>query len=529
MGEAILDFLQGGGTTGEEIRNFDWENSSLGSPETWPAELKFSLKLVLNSAVPMQIMWGKNFIHFYNDYYLPILKNMGKNSMIGVSGRDSFADVCDHSYSKLESTMQGKPLYEKDFEFTFVKEGEIVKCYFDFSYNPIILENKTVGGIFITVNETTDRVNAIRNTISSNERFQFALNAADLGSFEYDLIRKNLILSDRTRQIFGFKPDEAINAQSIYNCMESKYVENAKNSFTSLTINSKDKFILNFEIKKADTQEKINIKCYGMLIQDTNGINIKFYGTVQDITADENNRKSLQESEQNLKDLFKNAPVAFCILKGKDFIVEMANDKMLKLIKRNPAELINKSADSSFSPSVIKQLIPALESVYNSGESFVGNEYPMKIWKNNVQEIGYVNFIAQKQEGTDRVIVVATDVTDQVLYRKNIEKNEQQFHEMANSLSEKVWSVDNNDDNVFISERWKEYSGSESSKDLFFELVHPSDVDKLIENWAYAKTNKIAFRSEVRLKSKEGEYRWHFGNANPIINELGEVEKWVGT
>ena len=67
MSKVRFDFLEGGGKAGEEIRNFDWEKTSLGNPDEWPVSLKISICLMLDSAVPIQILWGKDFISFYND------------------------------------------------------------------------------------------------------------------------------------------------------------------------------------------------------------------------------------------------------------------------------------------------------------------------------------------------------------------------------------------------------------------------------------------------------------------------------
>ena len=530
MSRASFDFLLDGGKAGEEIRNFNWNNTSLGSPEGWPEPLKVTLRLVLNSAVPMQILWGKDFIHFYNDLYFPILESMGKKSLIGLSGQQAFAEVWDNVGFMLEDTLEGKPVFQKDFCLNFQKEGEIVKCYFDFSYTPIKLYDGSVGGVFVNVNETTEKVLAIKEIVDSNEKFQFALNAAELGSFEYDLVNKYFFLSERARQIFGFEKDTIIKPKDVFNCLQIEEEEIIRNTFKALKdFAGKNKFDLKLAIGKCQSNAEVIVKAFGMLLYDLAGKPIKFSGTLQDITTEENNRKALIDREQNLQDLFKKAPVAFCLLKGSDFIVEMANDKMLELIKRDSSELINKPADSTFSPSVIKQLIPALQSVYLTGNSFIGNEYPLKVTRNETVELAYVNFIAQYQKGFERIIVVATDVTDQVLYRKNIEENERLFHEMANSLIQKVWSIDKDENIIFLSDRWEEYSGTKHSKDYFINMVHPLDIPQSYTDWELAKSSKSPFSSVIRLKNKFGEYRWHEGYANPTFNIDGEVEKWIGT
>src|SRR5205085_5930194 len=36
------------------------------------------------------------------------------------------------------------------------------------------------------------------------------------------------------------------------------------------------------------------------------------------------------------------------------------------------------------------------------------------------------------------------------------------------------------------------------------------------------------YKIEVRLKGKEGEYRWHYGQSEPIKNKDGKIVNWIG-
>ena len=530
MENNFFDFLEGGGKVGEEIRNFNWENTTLGSPVNWPDSLKITLRLILDSTVPFQILWGKDLIHFYNDSYIPILESIGKSSLIGLTAKNSFPDIWDKIEHLLADTLKGNSVFKKDYEFIFNKNGKQVKCYFDFSYNPIKLSDGKVGGVFVSVNETTEKVLAVEDNKDSNERLLFALNAAHLGSFEYDLENNILFLTERARDIFGFEKNQLVNPDDIFECMLPSEIQKIKSTFKTLYSPSEEnKFDLKIVINKAFKNEELIIRTVGILLLNAAGKPVKFSGTIQDVTKEELNSRRIKDSEKNFQDLFKNAPVAFCTLKGPDFIVEMINDKMLDLIKRDPKVLINKPAISVFSESVINQLIPPLQSVYSTGKQFIGNEFPLRGLKRESKEIVFVNFIAQYQKAIDRIIVVATDVTDQVLYRKNIEKNEHEFHELANSLIQKVWSVDYNENGIFISDRWREYAGDNFTTEHFLNLVHPFDLDVLNKDWKKAKESKLFFSSVVRLRNKSGEYRWHDGYANPILNTNGEIEKWIGT
>jgi hypothetical protein len=62
-----LSFLAGGGEAARMIRARDWSGHPLGSPETWPAEFRAALSLVLNSPESMILAWGPDLHFFFND------------------------------------------------------------------------------------------------------------------------------------------------------------------------------------------------------------------------------------------------------------------------------------------------------------------------------------------------------------------------------------------------------------------------------------------------------------------------------
>jgi len=65
-------FLQDDGEMGRLMRALDWSATLLGPPAGWPQSLKTAVSLLLRARQPMFIGWGRQFISFYNDGYIPI-------------------------------------------------------------------------------------------------------------------------------------------------------------------------------------------------------------------------------------------------------------------------------------------------------------------------------------------------------------------------------------------------------------------------------------------------------------------------
>src|ERR1700748_2031126 len=91
--QAIPYFLQGGGEMGELIRSIDWSAHALGSPESWPSALKYSVSMMFTSALPVLICWGDEYIQLYNDNFRPVNGQTKHPQAIGESARVTYAEI----------------------------------------------------------------------------------------------------------------------------------------------------------------------------------------------------------------------------------------------------------------------------------------------------------------------------------------------------------------------------------------------------------------------------------------------------
>jgi len=153
-----LTFLSSGGEISSLIKTFKWSNTPLGPIKTWSQSLKIALQIALASKFPMQILWGEEYIQFYNDAYIPIAGNKHPHG-IGQRGMDCWQEVWDFVSPLLDQVMAtGEATWAEDQRLVLNRNGQEEEGYFTFSYSPIRDETGKVGGIFIAVNETTQKV-----------------------------------------------------------------------------------------------------------------------------------------------------------------------------------------------------------------------------------------------------------------------------------------------------------------------------------------------------------------------------------
>src|SRR5690242_9346350 len=152
------DVLRGGGDMGALMRSVDWSTTAVGPVEQWPQSLRTALSILLETGFPMYIAWGPDFTQFYNDGYRPILGATKHPAAMGASTRETFREIWHIIGPMFADVMRGVPTTVVDFMLPLDRYGFTEECYFIFSYSPIRQEDGSVGGVLVTVTETTQRV-----------------------------------------------------------------------------------------------------------------------------------------------------------------------------------------------------------------------------------------------------------------------------------------------------------------------------------------------------------------------------------
>lgn len=147
-----MPFLTGGGEMGKLIREKDWSNTALGSPENWPQSLRTSLSMILNSKFPMFLFWGRELVCFYNDAYRPSLGKEGKHpAILGMKTEDVWAEIWNFISPLIEKVLaNGEATWHEDQLLPIYRNGKMEDVYWTFSYSPFTDESGKPAGVFVT-------------------------------------------------------------------------------------------------------------------------------------------------------------------------------------------------------------------------------------------------------------------------------------------------------------------------------------------------------------------------------------------
>lgn len=160
------------------------------------------------------------------------------------------------------------------------RNGKLETVYVDFVYEPFKGSDGEISGVIAVATEVTEQVNARRSLEEAEERARLATDAAEIGTFDLDLINQVMLTSDRFNSIFGFN----------YWVSWEKFKAVIHPDDRSIRIKAHDDAIKNghllYEVRVIHSDDSIHwIKVQGKVYYDTQHVPQRILGTVLDITV----------------------------------------------------------------------------------------------------------------------------------------------------------------------------------------------------------------------------------------------------
>jgi two-component system CheB/CheR fusion protein len=244
--------------------------------------------------------------------------------------------------------------------------------------------------------------------------------------------------------------------------------------------------------------------------------------------------RKLADSESRIRYMVADAPVAIGLLSGTDFIIESANKKILEVWGKTDA-IIGKPLASALPEIEDQPFIEMLNEVYSSGVPCYGNEVKAQLnYNGNLREV-YFNFVyhplKHESGATISIMVVATDVTEQVQARQLVEASATRFRFMLNAIPQQVWTSTPDGTVDYVNQVVCKDFGRDAEEIIglgWQEFIHPDEKPEILQKWQTALKSGKEYLVEFRLLFSDGSFVWHLGRALPLV-ENGEIKLWLGT
>ncbi|WP_202110807.1 PAS domain S-box protein [Flavobacterium hydrocarbonoxydans] len=429
-------FLEGGGEMGQLIRDNDWSKTPLGNPDAWPQSLRTLVAVMLNNPIGMYIAWGTEMTQIYNDAYRTILGDLKHPKALGISTPETFSEAWDIIGPMFEDVMNGQSVSYPDFKLMLNRKGYEEACYFDFSYTPIKTEDGKVGGVLITVIETTQKVLATEALKESNYRF---LNHIIQAPVAMCVLRgKNYtveIVNDQMIELWGKKDENVVN-QSIFDIIPEPQ-DKGLAALLAEVYKTGEKIIVNelpVQLLRNGKLENTYINYIYQPHKESDGTISGIVVIAVEVTDHVVARYKIQDSEQKIRQLIENAPFPIGVYVGKDIRIELANQSIIDIWGKGN-DVIGKSYRTIL-PELENQLVyDQITSVMETGESFHARNTRIDLVVDGKLETFYFSYsftpLYDKNGNVYAVMNTAANVTDLNLAKQKIEENENNLRSMV--------------------------------------------------------------------------------------------------
>ena len=160
-----------------------------------------------------------------------------------------------------------------------------------------------------------------------------------------------------------------------------------------------------------------------------------------EVTATILAKKELEESEKRFRNLVEEAPVATAIYSGRDMIISLANDAMLKVWGKD-ATVIGKPLHLGLPELEGQPFLQLLDDVFTSGQAYSAKEARADLVVDGKLQPFYFTFTYKPLRDSNGVVYailnMAVDITESVLAHRELEDQEQRYRILATDLDARV-------------------------------------------------------------------------------------------
>ena len=137
--------------------------SPLGEVANWPQSLRTSAQLVLNSPLPMLLLWGEQLTQIYNDSFAALAGNKHPGAF-GQPMQRCWPEFGEYSQPIIDAVLAGENRSYTDQYYVLPDQHLATELWLDLTFSPVFDEADKVAGILMIAVQTSRRRTAIKRT-----------------------------------------------------------------------------------------------------------------------------------------------------------------------------------------------------------------------------------------------------------------------------------------------------------------------------------------------------------------------------
>ena len=183
------------------------------------------------------------------------------------------------------------------------------------------------------------------------------------------------------------------------------------------------------------------VRVLGRYLYDSMGKAISLSGIVMDITDRIESEQRLKVNEEHLRTLIEQAPVATALFVGKDMVIDIPNEAMLKVWGKGRS-VIGKPLRDALPELEGQPFLAILDRIYKTGEAHSEQGARADLVVDGRLQTFYYDYTYKPLKNSRgevyAILDMAVDVTEQVISRQELEQSEERYRQLASELERRV-------------------------------------------------------------------------------------------
>lgn len=537
-------YLQNGGESAEIIKNTDWSATSLGTPDKWPESLKNTLATILSSKFPMFLWWGDDLIQFYNDSYRPSMGNEGKHpKAMGQKAVECWPEIWYFIYPLITKVLTtGEGIWYDDLLLPIYRNGKLEDVYWTFSYSPIRDDDRQIKGVLVVCNETTEKVFYNQKLKESKEELEFAINAAEFGTFDLNPATNKFSANSRLKKWFGLKAeDEILLSNATAAIVESDRQRVTEAIYKALRYESGGKYDIEYTIIHPRTKTERTVHALGKAWFDDTHTAYRLNGTLQDITAHKKAEEDLLKSRQLTDLTIKSMGLGLFNVDFTDNSIDYSPEFSLLLSGKIINNLTRRDFLKYVHPDDLSLRSKAIEDGIETGTFYYT---PRVIWEDGTVHriaVSAARMINSNGKPTAFSGTVA-DITEQEQNRIALQEAESRlvktkleaerlFQNVTDSSPTGLWLSNAEGKLTYFNKTLIEFTGltSEALQDGgWSSIILEEDLKTAVQSYMEAIARNGHFDVLFRARKHSGEIIWCRAAGDPFYDAQGNYAGYAG-
>jgi len=347
-------------------------------------------------------------------------------------------------------------------------------------------------------------------------------------AWDWDIQRNHTTYFGDPDAIFGCEPD-ADYLSGFRSKVHPDDIESVETKIQALCLTRTIEYEDEFRVLHADSSVRW-IYARGRFSFDPSGTPLNLVGVNVDITEQKSRDQKLDDARSAilaqhtmLDTIINNIPVMICYMRepGK---VQWVNRAWSNTLGWSPEDNNGETAPLLYPDP--EELSKVRSFIAQADGKF--GEFKTRTKAGETIDTHWLNVALP--DGTN--IGIGRDVTAAKKARQELEESERRFQTLAENIPQMVWITDPAGAVLYENGRWFAYTGLTPDRGLGFnwhDLVHPDDLVSNELLWQQANQSGIDFENELRIRGRDGEYRWFLIRGTPIRGENGAIQYWFGT